>query len=114
MTNQNFTLPKGDSLTFTITLVDAESAPDNIFLTIKKNSQDKTPVIQKYIGNGITPLEDSENIAYDVYISSLETGELELLNYVYGIKLIYGSEENTEVEGKFIITPERTSTEEIN
>lgn len=113
MLYQNFTLPQGDSLTFKITLVDAESEPDNIFFTVKKNSQDKTPVIQKYIGNGITRTED-EDIVYEVYVPANETDDLELLNYSLAIKIIYGSEENTEVEGKFVITPERSSTLEVN
>lgn len=112
MINKNFTLPKGDSLNFTITLVDAETAPDNIYLTVKKNSQDKKPILQKYIGNGITRTSDTDKIAYDVYLPYTDTEDLELLNYSYAIKIIYGSEQNTEVEGKLVITPERTSTEE--
>lgn len=114
MIYQNFTLPKGDSLTFKITLVDAEDAPDNIYFTIKKNANDTTPTIQKYIGNGITRTTDTENISYEVYLSSDETEDLELLNYSHAIKLIFGSEENTEVEGKLVITPERASTLEVN
>ena len=113
MINQNFTLPKGDSLTFKITLVDADSAPDNIYFTVKKNSQDSTLTLQKYIGNGITRTED-EGYVYEVYVAANESDKLELLNYIYGIKLIYGGEENTEVEGKLVITPERTSTLEEN
>ena len=111
MIYQNFTLPKGDSLTFKLTLVDADSAPDNIYFTVKKNSQDSALTLQKYIGNGITRTED-EGIVYEVYIPANETEKLELLNYAYGIKIVYGSEENTEVEGKIVITPERTSTAE--
>lgn len=113
MINQNFTLPKGDSLTFKITLVDADSAPENIYFTVKKNSQDSTLTLQKYIGNGITRTEDSGYV-YEVYVPANESDKLELLNYIYGIKLVYGGEENTEVEGKLVITPERTSTLEEN
>lgn len=114
MIYQNFTIPKGDSLTFTITLIDAESAPDNIYLSIFRNAKDSRPVIQKYIGNGITRIDDDDKITYEVYIPSDETYDLELLNYTYGIKLVFGSEEDTEVKGKLVITPERAITTEVN
>lgn len=114
MVYQNFIVAKGDSLTFTITLTDAESAPDNIYLSIFRNAKDSRPVIQKYIGNGITRIDDDTDIVYEVYISSDETYDLELLNYTYGVKLVFGDEADTEAKGKLVITPERAVTTEVN
>lgn len=111
MIYKNFTVPEGDSLSFNITFIDAESAPDQIYFTVKKNSNDETPTIQKYIDHGITRVE-GDAIKYEVYIPYSETAILPLLNYVYAIKVIYGEEQSTEVEGKLVITPQRASTQE--
>ena len=104
MVNQNFTLTRGDSLQFRINFLNTESLPDNIFMMVKNKSSDTTTVLQLQIGSGITKVADADS--YDVYIPSTATTELELLNYIYQIATLYGSDYETIVEGKLIITPE--------
>lgn len=104
MVNQNFTLTRGDTLQFRINFLNTESLPDNIIMTIKDKSSDTTSVLQLQIGSGITKVADADS--YDVYIPSTSTTELELLNYIYQIATMHGSDYETIVEGKLVITPE--------
>lgn len=104
MVNQNFTLTRGDALQFRINFLNAESLPDNIFMMVKNKSSDTTTVLQLQLGSGITKVNDADS--YDVFIPSTSTTELELLNYIYQIATLYGSDYETIVEGKLVITPE--------
>lgn len=105
MIKQNFTLTKGDSLSFTITIEDTEIAPDDITFTVKDNVNSVSSVILKSLNGGITRTED-EGYVYEVFIPYTDTEDLKLLNYIYQIELTFGADRETVCEGKFIITPE--------
>ena len=104
MVNQNFTVTRGDALQFRINFLNATSLPDNIYLTLKDKSSDTTAVLQLELDDGITKVEDADS--YDVAIPSLDTEDLELLNYIYQVSTVYGSDYETIIEGKLVITPE--------
>ena len=104
MVNKNFTIVRGNSLQFRINFVDAESLPDEIYFILKNKSSDTESILQLKIDDGITKVEDMDS--YDVYIEASDTEDLELLNYIYQIAVEYGSDFETVVEGKLIITPE--------
>ena len=104
MVYQNFTVTRGDALQFRINFVNATSLPDNIYLTVKDKSSDTTCVLQLQLNDGITKVEDLDS--YDVIIPSMDTDDLQLLNYIYQISTLYGSDYETIVEGKLVITPE--------
>ena len=104
MVNQNFTVTRGDALQFRINFVDATSLPDNIYLSVKDKSSDTTSVLQLQLNDGIEKVQDMDS--YDVFIPSMDTEDLELLNYIYQISTVYGSDYETIVEGKLVITPE--------
>lgn len=104
MVNKNFTIVRGNSLQFRINFVDAESLPDEIYFILKNKSSDTDSILQLKIDDGITKVEDMDS--YDVYIAASDTEDLELLNYIYQIAVEYGSDFETVVEGKLIITPE--------
>ena len=104
MLNQNFTLVRGNSLQFKLNILDSEILPDNIYLQVKNKSSDTTSVMMLELGKGITKVY-GEN-SYLVYIEAADTIELELLNYIYQISLLYGADYETVVEGKIVITPE--------
>lgn len=105
MVNQNFTLTRGDSLEFRLNFIDSETAPDALYLTVKDKSSDTTYVLQKSIDNGITPVT-GDTISYDFYLSHSDTEDLKLLNYIYQILAVFGSDYETIVEGKIVITRE--------
>lgn len=104
MVNQNFTVTRGDALQFRINFLNATSLPDNIYLTVKDKSSDTTSVLQLQINDGITKVEDADS--YDVFIPSPDTEDLQLLNYIYQVSTLYGSDYETIIEGKLVITPE--------
>lgn len=104
MVNQNFTVTRGNALQFRINFVDATALPDNIYLNVKDKSSDTTSVLQLQLNDGIEKVEDIDS--YDVFIPSMDTEDLELLNYIYQISTVYGSDYETIVEGKLVITPE--------
>ena len=104
MVNKNFTITRGNSLQFRVNFVDAEALPDEINLILKDKSTDIAEVLKLDLNDGITKVEDKDS--YDFYIAATDTEDLQLLNYIYQINAIYGSDVDTIVEGKLIITPE--------
>ena len=104
MLNQNFTLVRGNSLQFKLNILDSDTLPDNIYLQVKNKSSDTTSIMMLELGSGITKVQDENS--YFVYIDAETTTSLELLNYIYQISLLFGSDYETVVEGKLIITPE--------
>ena len=104
MLNQNFTLVRGDSLQFRLNFIDTETEPDALYFTLKDKSSDTTVIFQKSLDNGIEKVEDQ--ISYDFYITHNDTKDLKINNYIYQILSLYGSDYETLVEGKLIITPE--------
>lgn len=104
MVNKNFTIVRGNSLQFRLNFINAESLPDQITMIVKNKSSDTTSVLELSINNGIYKVEDADS--YDFYIAAIDTEDLELLNYIYQITVVYGSDYDTVVEGKLIITPE--------
>ncbi len=104
MVNQNFTLTRGNSLQFRLNFVDAEVLPDNLYFMVKNKSSDSVSVMVLDLDNGVTKVEDMDS--YDFYIPATSTENLQLLNYIYQILMKTGSDYETIVEGKLIITPE--------
>lgn len=104
MVNKNFTIVRGNSLQFRLNFINAESLPDQISMIVKNKSSDTTSILELSINNGIYKVEDEDS--YDFYIPAIDTEDLELLNYIYQITVVYGSDYDTVVEGKLIITPE--------
>lgn len=106
MVTQNFTLTRGDSLTFTITFEDTQIAPDDIIFTIKESITDKQYIIQKTLDDGDITRTADEGFVYSVYLPYTDTEDLKLLNYIYQIEVIFGADHENVVEGKLVITPE--------
>lgn len=104
MVNQNFVLTRGNSLQFRLNFVDAETLPDNLYFILKNKSSDTQSILQLELDDGITKVEDEDS--YDFYLPPSGTDDLQLLNYIYQISMVNGSDYDTIVEGKLIITPE--------
>lgn len=96
---KNFILKKGDELSFKITFVN-EVTIDSMEFGVKTDYTDEEFVILKTIGNGITKL-DSKN--YQVTVASSEMETLDILSYVYDIRIRSGSMIRTPLSGKVII-----------
>ena len=108
MNTKNFTITRGDSLEFRLNFLNATQVPDELYFTVKDKSSDTTYVFQKSLEDGITPVitENEDIISYDVYIPHTDTSDLKLLNYIFQILAVFGSDYETVAEGKLVITPE--------
>ena len=104
MINQNFTVVRGDTRQFRLNFIDSETEPDELYFTLKDKSSDTTAILQKSLDDGIVKVEDE--ISYDFTITHNDTKDLKLNNYIYQILALYGSDYETLVEGKLVITPE--------
>lgn len=106
MIYQNFTITKGDSLSFTLTFEDTEIAPSDIIMRVKDKVSDSTAVLEKSLLKGDITRTTDEGFVYAIYLPYYDTDDLKLLNYIYQIEVIFGSDHESVVEGKLIITPE--------
>ena len=104
MVNKNFTIVRGNSLQFRVNFVNADTLPDDINFILKNKSSDALKVAELKLNEGIYKVEDEDS--YDFYLEGSTTQDLELLNYIYQISATYGSDVDTIVEGKLMITPE--------
>lgn len=106
MISQNFTLTRGDTLEFTITIEDTQTEPDEITFTVVDSTVKKTPVIIKKLSEEEIVKTEDEGLVYRVFIETEDTDYLKLLNYYYQIELQFSDTVETVAEGKFVITPE--------
>lgn len=104
MVNKNFTIVRGNSLQFRVNFVNADTLPEDINFILKNKSSDALKVAELKLNEGIYKVEDEDS--YDFYLEGSVTEDLELLNYIYQISVTYGSDVDTIVEGKLMITPE--------
>ena len=104
MVNKNFTIVRGNSLQFRVNFVNADTLPEDINFILKNKSSDALKVAELKLNEGIYKVEDEDS--YDFYLEGSITEDLELLNYIYQISATYGSDVDTIVEGKLMITPE--------
>ena len=104
MVNKNFTIVRGNSLQFRVNFMNADTLPEDINFILKNKSSDALKVAELKLNEGIYKVEDEDS--YDFYLEGSTTQDLELLNYIYQISVTYGSDVDTIVEGKLMITPE--------
>ena len=104
MVNKNFTIVRGNSLQFRVNFMNADTLPEYINFILKNKSSDALKVAELKLNEGIYKVEDEDS--YDFYLEGSTTQDLELLNYIYQISVTYGSDVDTIVEGKLMITPE--------
>lgn len=96
---KNFILKKGDELSFKITFIN-EVSIDSMEFGVKSDYTDEDFKILKTLGNGITRI-DSKN--YQIIVSSEEMSHLDILSYVYDVRIRSGNIIKTPLSGKVII-----------
>lgn len=96
---KNFTVKKGDQLSFTITFT--SSLPLNsIEWGIKKQYTDEVYTILKSLGNGINQLSSNK---YQFTLSSSDTANLSYYNYPYDIWVNVNGIIKTPLSGKIFV-----------
>lgn len=84
---------------------------DNLYFTIKRNSSDTEPIIQKSLNNGITYNDETQK--YEIEILSSDTKELTMGDdYGFDITIYYGGDKpKQKVIGKLKIGTKYTLNE---
>ena len=77
MTIKNINYIRGNSYALTMTIQGLDSLEiTKIYLTVKVDSNQEEPILQKSLGNGIEPLE--EEYKYNILIDPSDTEDLEV------------------------------------
>ena len=84
-----FVFRKGDTYSRDFTITDYEFDIDKVFFTIKNNSSDKRPVLQKTLNNGITLVSDEDGVkTYNILINATDTDNMKVdYDYFFDIEL---------------------------
>ena len=84
-----FSFRKGDTYSRDFTITDYEFDIDKVFFTIKNNSSDKRPVLQKTLNNGITLVSDEDGVkTYNILINATDTDNMKIdYDYFFDIEL---------------------------
>lgn len=96
---KNFLIKRGDQLAFTITFTSATPVTAMEF-GVKRNYDDPVYTILKYIGNGITKVNDYK---YQIVIPSSDTEGLDIANYFYDLRLKVNTTVKTPLSGRLMI-----------
>lgn len=96
---KNFSIKKGDQLSFTITFT--SSLPiSSVEWGVKKEYTDEVYTILKTLGNGISKISDYK---YQFTLSSSDTNKLDYFNYPYDIRVNVDGVIKTPLSGKLFI-----------
>lgn len=91
MIETEFNFVRGTTYSRNFNLINYNANIDEMYFTVKESEKDRTPVIKKILGNGITQLEsEDENIkAYNLLIEADDTENLRVnVPYPFDIKVI--------------------------
>ena len=97
MTN-NFSCYIGNNFGFTFEIPSIDSF-DEIYFVVREDIFSDKPTLAK-------TMEDMDKIAdnkYRVKVSAEDTNDMMPLNYIYGLKVVYGTNIKTVLEGKLIM-----------
>lgn len=86
-----FEFYRGDTYSRDFTIEGYTSPIDKVFFTVKENVEDKKPVLQKTLGNGITLVDEDKKInsrTYNLTIRCIDTDDLKAdYNYTFDIEI---------------------------
>lgn len=102
---KNITMIRGDTVQFTLALKNTDIIPDEIWFSVRKNSDAPDYVFQKSLDNGITP--DNEG-GYLVRIAPEDTQELTAGQYIYDLELKINEDIATPLMGKIELVADVT------
>lgn len=108
MTIKDISYVRGNTYALKMTIQGLEDITiDKVYLTVKENSNQDDPILQKSLDNGITPLE--EQYQYNIIIDPSDTEDMEVnCPYYYDITVIIGNIKKTIVKGSFTLEPNYT------
>lgn len=85
MTNENFSMVRGDTFAFELVLSEvADESITSIYFTAKKKATDKEFIFQKGLGDGVTKIEENH---YYVRVAPEDTYDVVAGKYYYDLQL---------------------------
>ena len=93
---RDFSMIRGDTVQFTLTVKNTDEAPTEIWFSVRRNS-DAPYTFQKSLDDGIT--SDNE-CGYLVRIAPEDTQELTPGRYLYDVELKFGADVYTVLMGR--------------
>lgn len=82
---------------------------DEVYFTVKNNSDEKHPIIRKKIGDGIYLMEHSdEGYLYSLTITSDDTDKLSVGSYNFDFEIIKGNVRLTPMVGTMTLSEDYT------
>lgn len=104
----NLSMVRGDTRYIGITLKHAESAPEEIYFSVKENKSRRSYILQKSLGSGISPDAGAEDMRYIITIDPADTASLAGGRYCYDIEVHINGDVITPVEGDFVLQEDVT------
>ena len=91
----NIKVTRGDSLSFIFEIEDLKQDLSAAFFTCKQNADDKNPLFEKTLTNGISKIGDGK------YLVRLSPGDTSLIEgkYPYDLQIVIGDEVYTLIKG---------------
>lgn len=106
----DFEVTRGDTLPITFDLKDYEKKAltefDEIYFTMKKNTNTTEFILQKRLSKGQIELVDEENFAFE--LAHKDTANLSYGKYAYDIQIVSGDYVATPYIGTITLTKEVT------
>lgn len=112
--SKNIKNVRGDTYSIGFKTEGIDQELDNVYFTCRDNLTDESNVLfQKSLGNGITLVDQEENIySYNVRVAPEDTRDIQSGTYYYDLQININDDIFTVMRGKFIIEQDCTWEEE--
>lgn len=108
---------KGDTYALKLKFNNISEDLTSAFFTVKENTEDETPLIEKTIGSGISKLDENfyrDQIVYKLQLQAEDSRNLEADHlYLYDLKIAVGNVIKTVIKGNFVVTYNVTGVDRI-
>lgn len=95
MKEETFEFYRGTTYSRDFTLTGWSLFIEKMYFTVKENINDKNPVLQKKLGDGITLVSDEDGVkTFNILIDATDTDNMKTdFDYVFDIKIVSPGEE---------------------
>jgi len=108
---------KGDTYALKLKFNNISQDLTSAFFTVKENTEDETPLIEKTIGSGISKLDENlyrDQIVYKLQLQAEDSRNLQADHlYLYDLKIAVGNVIKTVIKGNFVVSYNVTGTDRI-
>ena len=106
---KDFTMVRGDTFAFQVTISGLSAEVTSIYLTAKKRGADGAAVFQKSLEDGITPAGTN---VWNIRVAPEDTADVAAGRYVYDLQIGIGADVYTVLMGTLQLTQDVTGVTE--